>query len=319
MTTAGNQFIEQDRVRLTETVKVYPSLLAGFLKQHEAPQARLYLLVRLIDKQGQGWVDFDLLVKLFTNRQSPYYIFTRKRLKQIVRKGNGRFWGFTDNKRIRYKSPDKIAFELDCKRLTGKSVAMPREALLSGIQQFRAYCQAAYVTGRGDGDKPISRFTLRCLTGLSASSQRTYGRIAHIKHKVNVAISTSEKYSQEALQEKQWKFGGHVFRFTDYKGVQDGNQPGDECLAWQRPNSYQTSLETVPKGRQRKINRAIDLVFSGRGIGQVEKIYHLNGEAAANAFNRSPQVDHYFQTGQTLSLDEGEAVVWEVVPAEKPP
>ena len=82
---------------------------------------------------------------------------------------------------------------------------------------------------------PISRETLRSLSGIAERTQRTYDRRARVTARRNLAIG--ERYTTESAQERAWRQGRGVFHFIETNGY-EGPQ-NKAYVAWQRPNSYE--------------------------------------------------------------------------------
>jgi hypothetical protein len=230
-----------------------------------------------------------------TRKDSNTYLCGKRQLRNLLRAGDGVFWT-RDKRHIWLRSAGRVAYGLGVERLTGRPVALPLSALLSGIGEFRAHLYAAFHSGRAKGGiagMPIARDTLADLSGVGESSQRAYEERLRLRPQANYAIG--EVMTAESKEERAWQQGQAVFELRDYRGAQ-GKQ-GRSYLAWQLPNSYSGQHQQRPKGRQRRINRQLkDLVMKGmpgneEAAGETqrpEKRYYPNGRSASQA--RGPHI-----------------------------
>ncbi|MEW5985028.1 MAG: hypothetical protein AB1791_00175 [Chloroflexota bacterium] len=301
-------------------VKVYPAIALGILGQGQEAAGRVWLLLHHLDAKGQGWLRIDLTQEKLTNKNSNLYICGRRQLRNLLRQGRGVFWE-QDKERLWIKSAAKVAAALGVERLSGRPVAVPISALLAGIGRVRAHLYASFHSGRTSpqisvrnlGVGPISRATLQHLTHVPERTQRVYEQTAGVTKKANIAIG--EPYTEEGFQEEAWRHGRATFQFVDHQG-QHG-QPGRTYVAWRLPNSYTGSHIQQAKGRQKKINRQIDLVkqaAQGNGRPQVVRLFHPNGAMAGKVFNRNADTDAYWPHSQNQS---GRHRLWEIVPARR--
>jgi hypothetical protein len=185
--------------------------------------------------------------------------------------------------------------------------------LLGGIGQVRAHFYASFHSGR-QKNNPITRDTLRGITGIPKRTQRQYEQIADVKTGRNIAIG--ERYTKKAMEERAWHQGQAAFRFYDKQGKQGA--PGQKYVAWQMPNSYDGPHSLCCKGRQKKINRKLrELVMKGmraNGREKVEKLFWPHGAAAGKAFNKSSEVDAYWESGHARVKH---FILWRVIPGRR--
>jgi hypothetical protein len=271
---------------------------------------RIWLLLQYLDPQGRGWLELDDVRRQLTGKKSPLRVYTWRRLRQLLDQGEGIFWTRDNRERIWLRSAAKTAAALSVERLSGRPVGLPIPVLLGGIQNVRAHFYASYHSGRRDSS-PISRQTLRELTGVPERTQYEYEQTAGVSSRHNIAIG--EQYTTENAQERAWQHGRASFQFIDTEGKQ-GGRPNREYVAWHLPNSYEGPHCQRSKGRQKKINRELaDLVTKlaqGNGRGQVERIFWPHGAAAGKAYNRSPLTDTYWPGGKTRLRQGG---LWHVL------
>ena len=283
---------------LPDTVRAYPSLLAAARRGGRVPLMRLYLLCKALDPDGSGVVSLGQVKQYYTLKDSPYRVFTPRRLRQVLGQGVGLFWDRHTDDRLWLRSPDKIAAGLGVDHIAGAPVALPVWPLLDGHHEAAAAFHAAWLTTRGDDPNPISRQTITSITGACKSSQIAYDVTASIQARRNIGIVGNA--TKDQLQDAAWRYG-HAFKFKDHAGRV--GRRGWVYVAINLPSSYQSPYATLPKGRQRRINAALhDLVSMGRGKcdDTIQRIYHGDGATAADAYNRNPGHDHYYRHGAGL-------------------
>ncbi len=227
------------------TIVVHPTLVLALLKEQLEAPGRVYFLLRYIDRQGRGWLGVKDIRRELTHKESPLRICGWRRLRQLLHEGEGIFWKRDADNRLWLKGLHRIAYRLDFGRLQGFPIELPIEALLGGIQAVRAAFYACFHSGREA--KPISRETLRELSGIAERTQRDYDRLARVKRRRNIAIG--EAYSQEKAQERAWKQGRGVFHFVDVEGRQ--GRKNRAYIAWHLPNSYEASYQRRSRGSQK--------------------------------------------------------------------
>ena len=279
------------------------------LKQHLEAPSRVWLLLRLIDRDGRGWLDVDDARRRLTEKGAPLRICGWRRLRQLLAQGEGIFWHRDAQDRLWLNGAHKIAYKLDSGRLQGFPVELPISALLGGIQAVRAAFYATFHGGR-DG-KPISRETLESLSGIPGRTQLEYDRVARVERTRNFAVG--ERYTVENAHERAWRHGRAAFHFIDTDGRQGG--AGREYVAWHLPNSYRADYQRRSRGSRKRLNRKLaDLVkkgIPGNNDRAIEKLFFSNGALAARRYNRDPEHDVYWQSGETAHA--GAQRLWRVM------
>src|SRR5690606_13344999 len=151
----------------------------GMLRREMTAPGRLWLLLRYLDGEGRGALRIDIIKEKLTAKESPLRLCGKRQLRNLLQDGAEVFW-VRDEETIWLRSAAKVAHALGVERLTGRPVALPVEALLNGIGNFRAHLYTAFHSGRtketprGSEAMPISRTTLAELSGVGESSQRAY-------------------------------------------------------------------------------------------------------------------------------------------------
>ncbi|MBP9503080.1 MAG: hypothetical protein KBF17_13045, partial [Candidatus Promineofilum sp.] len=253
-------------------VRVYPDIALGMLRRKKAAAGRVWLLLRHHDAAGRGRVAVDDALRLLAGDDSDRRICGRRQLGNLLTAGEGLFWmRDTDGdgrQWLRLASAARVAAGLGVPRLSISPVAVPLEALTGTIGQARAHLYAAFHSGRTRvellGHKqargPIARQTLCQLSGASANSQRNYERRADVGRHSAIAIGPPVKAADE--HEMAWRRGRALFHLHDRPGK--FGRPGTTYLAWQLPNEYTGPHAVLPRGRMKRLNRALaDLFHNG--------------------------------------------------------
>ena len=294
-------------------VKVHPALAAAFLaSKHVATVGRLWLLLQSWDTAGRGCYTLDQVYRAFSVEGSAWRVADRRQVQRLIKAGAGTFWTLRDYRGGRYHGlqmtgPAGVAAALGLDRLAGRPVAVPVADLLGGMHSTNAALFSAVVTlrrprRRGAGPRPVTRRTLAGMTGRAASTQRTYSKTARIEARPNYVILPCGDVDAPG-----------AFVMVDHLGQQ--GQAGRARLARQIPNSYVVPLAAASRGRQRKINRRLNLVLSeARGYWpevDYRRIYHDTATGAARAYGRNYHDDQYWPVGQTAAG----AGLWHMVEA----
>jgi hypothetical protein len=276
-----------------KTIKHYPSLGAAALHEQDAPCFRTWLLCRYLDKTGQGWLSLDTVTLVLTKPNSTSYLFSSKRLGQILQKGEGRYWTNDGQNRLWLHGVVRVAATLGVPRLTGQPVELPLTALTQSLKTCKAHLYAAWHSGR-KSHQPISRQVQRALTGVPERTQRAYGRLTPLQTQTNIAIG--EEATPLAIEERAWREGQATFILHDQQGQQ--GPPGKHYLAWQLPNSYVGPHPLTAKGRQKKINRQLADLVNKRAQGNceqtLEQLFCTNGKEAGALYRQRPDHDVYW-------------------------
>ena len=262
-------------------VKVYPDVALGMLRTKAAAAGRVWLLLRHFDAAGGGRIAAGDAARLLTGDGSPGRICGRRQLDNLLRAGDGLFWErdtARDGEWLRLRSAARVAAGLGVARLGGSPVAVPLSALTGNIGQARAHLYASFHSGRTrtdllSGEKrsrgPISRASLCKLSGAATNSQRNYERRARVGRRAAIALGPLAGAADE--HETAWERGRAMFRLRDGRGRY--GRPGAVYLAWQLPNEYTGPHDTLPRGRQKRLNRSLADLFhngmTGNGGGEI--------------------------------------------------
>ncbi len=297
-----------------ETIKMYPDIAIGLLRQNRVAAGRLWLLLQAMDTAGRGWLDETAARELLTSKRGAWRFCGVRQLRNLLAEGETLFWERQDG-RIWLRSVGKVAFALGIPRLNMRPVAVPVSVLRQKIGTVRAHLYATFHSSRKRRDRtssPIARETVARLTEVMPRTQRRYERKARVKRQAQFAIGSQASVAN--LQARSWQQGHATFEFKDFNGNQ--GQPGGSYVAWQLPNSYVGPHAQQPKGRQKRINRALtDLFMQGMtGNGQCSKVtrrFFDNGRLAAKSYLRNPAHDHYWR-----GRGNGRYQLWQVMESD---
>ncbi|MCP4420461.1 MAG: hypothetical protein GY805_27965 [Chloroflexi bacterium] len=301
---------------IPKTVKVYPDIAIGLLRQEQVAVGRLWLLLQVADGQGRGWLAEKEMRKLFSGKRSSLRFCGVRQLRNLLVRGDGFFWT-RENGRIWLRSALKLAFALDISRLHMRPVAVPVRVLRQKIGTVRAHLYATFHSSRTKSKRannPIARETVANITQVLPRTQRRYDRKAKVKQQPQFAIGGQATVENQQL--RGWQQGRATFLFKDFKGKQ--GQVNNNYVAWQLPNSYVGPHAQLPKGRQKRINRALTDLFMQGMTGNDQRSQSLghhffgNGRLASKAYARNPKDDHYWR-GQ----GNGRCQLWQVIEGQK--
>jgi hypothetical protein len=304
---------------LPETIKVYPDIAIGLLREEQVAAGRLWLLLQAVDAQGRGWIEEQATRRWFTDKRASLRFCGVRQLRNLLARGEGTFW-VRGNGRIWLRSVAKVAYSLKVPRLRMRPVAVPVCVLRQKIGTVRAHLYATFHSSRSQSNqakKPIARETVAHLTQVQPRTQRRYERKAQVKRQAQFAIGGQA--TTDNLQARGWEQGQATFQFKDFTGKQ-GPQ-GKSYVAWQLPNNYVGPHAQQPKGCQKRINRTLtDLFMQGiTGNGQRTRIarrFFDNGRLAAKSYLRNPENDHYWcgvDTGRFGDAQHKRHQLWQVM------
>ena len=268
------------------------------LRAGQSSHYQMWLVMRLLDKDGAGRVSLDTLKLHTTNGFSKHFLYNGPRLRQILAEGDGRYWTLPSSTCVRahiyYTATHRLAYNLGLTRLTGRFVTITADQAKSSQATFRAHCFAAWLANRGN---PITQEAIQRLTGIHPRSQRRYVELAHIRVNRNIAIGP--RFTPDTAQEQAWQRGTALFDFTDHRGRQ--GPAGRKYCAWHLPNGYEGPARGT-RSQQRSTNKRLQatLVKNGaRGNGQAvvneqayRRLFYENGARAGQAIGRQAGQDN---------------------------
>ena len=301
----------------TAPIFLLSDIALALLRSDRATEGRLWLLLRVLDTPGQGWVRKETAVIWLTDPDSPLYLCHERYLRILLKRGDGLFWIWQKGKngRIWLRSDVKVAAGLGLKRVGRTAVAISPTDLLKPLSHVRATFYAIFHASRIDGKEsssfspscqpqtgsPISRDTLTDLSGVSRHTQYRYEQQAGIGRQTNIAVGLKMNDNNlAAIQEQAWKYGRGSFVFTDKKGLLGSK--GDRYQARQLPNSYYLYQPRQTKRQRRRIPTLLgDLRQNGdAGNGQKQELDDTAvaaGGSVAVGGNATSPTRRYFANG----------------------
>ncbi len=278
-------------------VAVQPDIALAILRAKRAAPGRVWLLLRHADAAGRGAIDERTAARLLSGPDAPLRVCGRRQLSNLLAAGDGLFWQRTAGV-LWLRSAVRVAAALGVARLSGAPVAVPVAALTGSIGRVRAHLYASFHSGRQRTDLltgaprprgPIARSTLTTLSAAAPNSQRAYERRAGVRRRSAVAIGPPVGAVDE--HEVAWQRGRALFHLRDRQGR--FGCPGAVYLAWQLPNEYTGPHATLPRGRQKRLNRALADLFldgmtgngepSGAATGRPRRCFYGSAKSAALA------------------------------------
>ncbi len=266
-------------------ITTFGTIATAILKHDGGTVGRLWLVLRanFAGEAQSGMVSAD---SLWSSLTANFPQYSKRYLSDLLNRGEGIYWQRDALGRLWLHGMTKLAGQLGVQRLQGSRVIIPLADLTCKLTQMRTALQAAFHASR-DNDNPISRATLRDLTGISERSQREQ------ENKNSGLIDSKPNYSLDGVahpvsaENHSFRYQQNSFHFTDKKGMQ-GKQ-GVIHLAHQLPNSYTARYARASRGRKRKINRQLNRVNQGaRGTEwlQIETVFCNDGATAVQQVNR---------------------------------
>ena len=297
---------------ISQVVRCYPDIALAAKKQGSGRAFQTWLVIAHLD-QGQGDIAEDRLIDLTTAAGSVYRWSkpgisrtnarrqARRRVNDAIKAG---YLTRGTNGRLYRLAAAKVAILLGLDRIDTRPVDLPLEVVAGTAGQFNAAIYAAWLAGRNNPDKPISREVIAAKTAVPERTQRHYDQVAAIDVTPNIALAG--RPSPTASQDHAWQHGRASFEFTDYNGRH--GPAGRIYLAHRLPNSYRTKLRDGHNGRYRSVKKRFNKTLSNPNnkgdrerLNRVDRLYHDNGAAAARAYNRQPETAVYWPVQQGAS------------------
>ena len=209
-------------------IKSYPELNLEVIRRRMEPQYRLWLLARYLDPGGRGCVGLKRLRRfvieheLFTGKT-----FTRatNHSSPLWRRSGDMLW---------LESVRKVAAYLEVE-LRSEPVLLPLTAFES-MHALRSAFVASFMAGK---PTTIAIATLCRLTGRTRRVVRDYLNSQHIIKTPNAMVSARSP-------------SPHLDPGLAAKGYFHTRRHGKYCLVKRMPNTYESELETAPRGITRK-------------------------------------------------------------------
>lgn len=270
-----------------ETLNIFGHTLDAIHRRGLDATGRVWLLLRHLDKKGEGRVSVELI-------RSTLKFCSWRRIRQILREGVGTFFHETTQTDYVYLcSEARVLKELEVTAVAGWAVRLPVAELTKSIQHVRALFHDAFHSGRGDGfSKPITRGIMEMRGGMEAQTQRGYEQLRGMGKRAEYAIVAD--YSPEEWKRLKYepyheidRRGGPPFTFVDFKGHLGGDKCGRDhyhriYIMRRLGNAYSGTLPTVKRGRKWTNNKLSNLCNSGKARGnRFSKLFFHSEEAVS--------------------------------------
>lgn len=265
------------------SIVVHPTLLLAMLKQEQVAFGRIWLLAKLLDTSGRGWLSIQQLRGALTQKQSAHYVCGWRRLRQILAQGSPLFWQRDDANRLFLHSAARVTADLGVTHLAGDAIELPAVSLLGTIGDVRATFYTTFHSGRDSA--PISRATLCQVTSIPERTQRHYDNVQQTERIYNFSL-----LSQQGDAETAWQHGRAAFNFTDKQGHH--GTAGHTYTAIRLPNSYETTRYARLTRKRKRLNKQLKQVLAQRGMqgnsnSSARRLFFTDAQQAANRFKQS--------------------------------
>ena len=259
-------------------------------RRRQTNNARYWLMARHRFNRQQG---VEMAAAEAIQRQwIDDFNVSQRQARRIMAAGMDIYWSWTTKGKIRIHSPHNVAGKLGIGRVSNVYLNVELSDLRSAQALADVILAAAITANAG---KPMSTASVRDTTGTDRVSQwRTRQRLG-IEATANYRrLSDTERADEES-----------TFLFTDKHGRQ--GRAGRVYLAKRIPNSYEQLADTaINRRRSDHANRHLSNPKSKNGIShgerhrnKAERRYFAEGNAAANAANRSRSEPVYLRAQTT--------------------
>jgi len=242
-------------------VKSYPELNSAALKAKETRFLRLWLVLRLIDNTGQGFLLYERVEKFVLEHK----VYTIRNLYKTLEDGDGLWW-ICYPKGVRYMSLRRLCVFFDI-HLSQHPALIPLSDLRK-IGDFRAMCQATLYA-----EKPttIATSTVASITGASRQTVIRRNKRARVRASENFMVS--QRPANDAVIPEL---------------AQQGFRRSGDQLVKQLPNTYTVDIETTRRGMARGASRCSS---TGR---RRTRLYYEKLSAALRAVQRLADGENIF-------------------------
>jgi hypothetical protein len=264
--------VSGDHAHLTpETLKVHSAVAMALRGTGHAAGYAVWTLARALDTDGRGWVDLAEL-RAFAARAG----MASDRFKRGLR--NARNAGLASKGRRLY-----LAGLLAVGRLYGlegvgaQPVLVPADSVSSAANWKRALWAAFHAGRTTRKAAPVSRQTLRDLSGVSERTQRRYEADCRLNGR-RVVRATPNLCRVSDDPSKQ----AGLLEYGNYGAL----RMIDGALYRQMPNTYQTCLELAARGMARRVSRELRNPVDQCATGNAKFTRYYDGQDAAERASR---------------------------------
>lgn len=276
----GNEETAADKPTVTAepTIRVSPSLSNAIIKAERTAEYRIWSLLRHLDTSGTGSINSKYARTQITK---VLKVCGKRRYNQIIRAGLGVFWERWGNGRLRICGMAAVCRQFDVRHLSGKNVEIKLKDVTGTFKQFKAALLSSFYASRKSN--PISRETIRAITGISERTQQELDQISGVTIEKNIGIATVQ--TPENIQDYFYDNGQAAFSFIDHKGKQ--GKKGVTYNAQRLPNTYYSPLTIGTNGRKKKVNTQLNELLvikeaQGKSSTQYDRIFYHDQRQATN-------------------------------------
>lgn len=249
---------------MKERLAIYPDVAVVAIKLEIVPEFRTWLSFHAASQNGVMFTKDAY--EIFTSKKSPYYLFGKKRMKQVLRNGEGLFWQTCrDNSVIRLAGKDVLAERLNIERLGLLPVYLETKYLFKSYKHTKAaLLDAVYVSH----NNPVSRIFTDSESGISVTTQKELEKLIGTKVSPNYLV-IDESESKEDIA---WKYSSKVVTRLDTSGKVTGEK-GSLYLAAKMSNTYTSVQSPAGKGSLREYNKKNSSRRIPRVSGKSKRLY----------------------------------------------
>ena len=264
-------------------VPMFSEIAGGIKREGKAAVGLVWTIVhhkvnRLNGKQHATEAE---IIDLLTNDDDFAIYKCGRRWRSTRHEGQGVFWEKLPDGRYFIYGVAEVADRLNLPSI-GRRVGLALSDLKP--KTFRRALYSTFVAAR-EG-KPTSRRAIKDSTGTSRAQQWRYDKAAGNSAETHIVLL--DTWSSEAEQNEHFErddsHSTPVFKFVDHQGKQ-GKQ-GASYVAARLPDTRQTQLKKLPKGRKNKINQKlksrVDIQGAGTDDVMIDKQQFFNDPIAAH-------------------------------------
>ena len=233
----------------SKRIKIYPDIMLAAARQENGGAIRLWFLAKNFNAGGCGVIPNKAFRHYAINdlkvKRGVYDIWLARALHIGIIQRQG-----TNLKLAGYAAAAVI---VGCDRIE-RGEYIPLEKFIK--KGWLGYVWAAWIKSHDLEDRPISRRTMRELSGIAERTQRIYHKQAGVESQSNYTKDTTRPGSKEMVD--------YINEFEQDK-IKSKAFLNCKQITWRLPNSYQAKhIEAAARGRLRRINSQIkDLSFNG--------------------------------------------------------
>lgn len=256
------------------SVKLYPELCFAALKAKLDKELCLWYELRALDPEGSNRIDLDGVFAALVPK-----VYSKATFYRTLARGHGRFWNIYSASKPYNHSKVQIVGLCRVARLLGVDyVSRPREVLISSLiggKARRAQLYSSFHKPDGFSEaRPISRDSLKVVTGVSRRSQVRYDKIAGNRRFANFAVQDNGK-------------GGFVPMLESRPGK------SKEYLTIRRlGNIYHSTAMIAPRGMAKRVNSQLRQHSLLEDEGLLPQRFFNSAKALLRCRHKDPESFH---------------------------